>query len=91
MNVRRRRGAAPPAARLARAPCVAPDARHPLRAAARAAALQAELARLARLPANSAYAQRRAACCRRALQLLAAARTAAEADELERLLGGLSL
>jgi hypothetical protein len=59
--------------------------------AARAAVLHAELARLAKLPANSAYAQHRAAVARRALELLQRARSAPEADELERLLSGLSL
>jgi hypothetical protein len=46
---------------------------------------------LAKLPANSAYAQHRAAVARRALELLQRARSAPEADELERLLSGLSL
>ena len=58
---------------------------------ARKAALEAELARLAKLPSNSAYAVHRTAVARRALELLSKQRNEAEADELERLLGGLSL
>lgn len=55
-------------------------------------ALQAELQRLAKLPANSAYATHRTAVVTRALQLLQApSRSSAEADELEKLLSGLSL
>ena len=58
----------------------------------RRAALQAELARLAKLPRNSAYAIHRTACATRALELLdLQARSATQTDELERLLGGLSL
>jgi hypothetical protein len=59
--------------------------------AGRKAALDAELARLAKLPSNSAYVVHRTACASRALQLLCAPRTAEVVDELERLLGGLSL
>lgn len=59
--------------------------------ASRRASLEAELSRLAKLPPNSAYVAHRTAVARRALQLLSAQRTLAEADELERLLGGLSL
>jgi len=56
------------------------------------AALHAELARLAKLPANSQYAQHRTAVCNKCLALLQRPqRVAAEADELERLLGSLSL
>jgi hypothetical protein len=58
---------------------------------ARKAALDAELARLAKLPSNSAYVVHRTAVARRALELLSLQRTSDEADELERLLGGLSL
>ena len=58
--------------------------------AARKAALEAELGRLAKLPQNSSYVVHRTACANRALQLLSAPRTVELADELERLLGGLS-
>jgi hypothetical protein len=58
---------------------------------ARKAALEAELSRLAKLPSNSVYVVHRTAVARRALELLSLQRNAAQADELERLLGGLSL
>ena len=58
---------------------------------ARKAALEAELARLAKLPQNSTYVVHRTACASRALQLLSVPRTVEVADELERLFGGLSL
>jgi len=58
----------------------------------RATALRAELQRLSKLPPNSAYAQHRIAVCTRALELVQTpSRSVAEADELEKLLSGLSL
>ena len=60
-------------------------------AAERTAELQAELARLQRLPPRSAYATHRRACVERALALLAAPRNATEEDELTRLLSGLCM
>lgn len=57
----------------------------------RLAALNSELARLGKLPANSPYAQHRIAICRKAIELLQKPRGAAEADELEKLLASLSL
>lgn len=64
--------------------------RHP-HTGERLAALNNELVKLARLPANSHYAQQRIAICRKAVELLSKPRGAAEADELEKLLASLCL
>eukprot|EP00249_Psilotum_nudum_P005190 c18651_g1_i1 orf=173-502(+) len=57
----------------------------------RTAAVQAEVERMKRMPLTSAYAGHRLRVLKKLIQLLSEARTQSEMEEVEFLLGGLSL